>query len=217
MSFKLWSSRYLVLKKGKLVEFHFTISETIIPTLSEKPVKTLGKLFYCSRCNSQNLHWLWSLAYQYWQVWVAWSFQGLDIPACHSAQGFVQKALVGTVGDRPDRQQGDPAWATLQAGLQNRPKLICKTKGKDRQNCGKHCAFYSLIYFSSFFKCKMIYNNVRKKKKKHTKHTLNALKSGSSCIFVSENCFKPACLEKYLLAAQTLLAIARLHHSHFAY
>lgn len=117
------------------------------------------------RCNSQNLQWLCSLAYQYWQVWVAWSFHSLDIPACHSAQGFVQKALVG------QWQQGDPVWATLQAGLQNRPKLICKMKGKDRQHCGKHCAFYSLIYFSSFFKCKMIYNNVRKKKNNNALNT----------------------------------------------
>lgn len=72
------------------------------------------------RCNSQNLLWLWSLAYQYWKVWVAWSFQGLDIPACHSAQGFVQKALVGTV-------------ATRRSGLGYFSSfLICKTKGKDR-------------------------------------------------------------------------------------
>ncbi|XP_073720025.1 uncharacterized protein [Misgurnus anguillicaudatus] len=46
MSFKPAKSRSLVLKKGRVVEkFHFTISGTQIPTLSEKPVKSLGKTF----------------------------------------------------------------------------------------------------------------------------------------------------------------------------
>lgn len=39
-------SRSLVLKRGKVVDkFQFCISETPIPTLSEKPVKSLGKIF----------------------------------------------------------------------------------------------------------------------------------------------------------------------------
>lgn len=42
-------SRSLVLKKGKVVDkFRFKISETTIPTLSEKPVKSLGKVFDCN-------------------------------------------------------------------------------------------------------------------------------------------------------------------------
>ncbi|GAA6109066.1 uncharacterized protein LOC109140823 [Tachysurus ichikawai] len=46
MSFKPAKSRSLVLKKGRVVEkFRFTISGTQIPTLSEKPVKRLGKTF----------------------------------------------------------------------------------------------------------------------------------------------------------------------------
>jgi len=46
MSFKPTKSRSLVLKKGRMVEkHHFTISGTQIPTLSEKPVKSLGKIF----------------------------------------------------------------------------------------------------------------------------------------------------------------------------
>lgn len=46
MSFKPSKSRSLVLQKGKLVDkFCFTISETTNPTLTEQPVKNLGKLF----------------------------------------------------------------------------------------------------------------------------------------------------------------------------
>lgn len=46
MSFKLAKSRSLFLKKGKVVvELRFSISGTPIPTISEKPVKSLGKFF----------------------------------------------------------------------------------------------------------------------------------------------------------------------------
>lgn len=46
MSFKPAKSRSLVLKKGKVVdEFQFSISGTPIPTISEKPVTSLGKSF----------------------------------------------------------------------------------------------------------------------------------------------------------------------------
>lgn len=46
MSFKPTKSRSLVLKKGRMVEkFRFIISGTQIPTLFEKPVKSLGKIF----------------------------------------------------------------------------------------------------------------------------------------------------------------------------
>lgn len=57
MCFKPSKSRSLVLKRGKVVDkFHFTISGTIIPTLSEKPVKSLRKLFDCSLKNSAAIH-----------------------------------------------------------------------------------------------------------------------------------------------------------------
>ncbi len=46
MSFKLSKSRSMVLKKGKVVDkFRFSISGTVIPTITEQPVKSLGKLF----------------------------------------------------------------------------------------------------------------------------------------------------------------------------
>lgn len=46
MSFNPSKSRSLVLQKGKVVDkFCFTISETTNPTLTEQPVKNLGKLF----------------------------------------------------------------------------------------------------------------------------------------------------------------------------
>ncbi len=46
MSFKPSKSRSMVLKKGKVVnKFHFSVSGTVIPTITEQPVKSLGKLF----------------------------------------------------------------------------------------------------------------------------------------------------------------------------
>ncbi|KAL0167254.1 hypothetical protein M9458_039098, partial [Cirrhinus mrigala] len=46
MSFKPSKSRSMVLKKGKVVDkFCFSISGTVIPTITEQPVKSLGKLF----------------------------------------------------------------------------------------------------------------------------------------------------------------------------
>ncbi|KAI8506911.1 hypothetical protein Bbelb_153500 [Branchiostoma belcheri] len=49
MSFKPAKSRSLVLKRGKVADrFRFTLGGTQIPTVSEKPVKSLGKVFYSS-------------------------------------------------------------------------------------------------------------------------------------------------------------------------
>ena len=49
MYFKPAKSRSLVLKKGKVMEkVRFTISGETIPTLSEKPIKSLGKTFNSS-------------------------------------------------------------------------------------------------------------------------------------------------------------------------
>ena len=46
MSFKPAKSRSLVLKKGRVADnFHFTLRGTRIPTVTEKPVKSLGKIF----------------------------------------------------------------------------------------------------------------------------------------------------------------------------
>ncbi len=43
MSFKPSKSRSMVLKKGKVVDkFHFSVSGTVIPTITEQPVKSLG-------------------------------------------------------------------------------------------------------------------------------------------------------------------------------
>ncbi|XP_062872774.1 uncharacterized protein LOC134334411 [Trichomycterus rosablanca] len=45
MSFKPAKSRFLVLKKGKVVDrFRFAIGETAIPSVTDKPVKSLGKV-----------------------------------------------------------------------------------------------------------------------------------------------------------------------------
>ncbi|XP_061571176.1 uncharacterized protein LOC133424524 [Cololabis saira] len=49
MSFKPTKSRAMVLKKGKVVDkFRFFVDGTAIPSISEKPVKSLGKVFDCS-------------------------------------------------------------------------------------------------------------------------------------------------------------------------
>lgn len=46
MSVKPSESRSMVLKKGKVTDkFRFSISGTIIPSITEQPVKSLGKLF----------------------------------------------------------------------------------------------------------------------------------------------------------------------------
>ena len=47
--FKLEKSRSLVLKKGKVMEkVRFTVAGETIPTLSEKPIKSLSKTFNSS-------------------------------------------------------------------------------------------------------------------------------------------------------------------------
>ena len=49
MYFKPAKSRSLVLKKGKVTEkVRFTVAGETIPTLSEKPIKSLGKTFNSS-------------------------------------------------------------------------------------------------------------------------------------------------------------------------
>ena len=70
MSFK--PSKSLEWKKRKVVKFHLTISKTNIPTLKEKPLKKLGKLFdrslkITATTYQQNHQWFWSLATS-WQI-----------------------------------------------------------------------------------------------------------------------------------------------------
>ncbi|KAK0135126.1 hypothetical protein N1851_029059 [Merluccius polli] len=49
MSFKPTKSRSMVLKRGKVVDkFRFLVDGTAIPTITEKPVTSLGKIFDCS-------------------------------------------------------------------------------------------------------------------------------------------------------------------------
>ncbi|KAJ3581984.1 hypothetical protein NHX12_016018 [Muraenolepis orangiensis] len=49
MRFKPAKFRSMVLRKGKVVDkFRFNIANTAIPSISEKPVKSLGKVFDCS-------------------------------------------------------------------------------------------------------------------------------------------------------------------------
>ena len=49
MQFKPAKSRSLVIKRGVVVDrFRFAIAGTIIPTLREKPVKSLERLYNCS-------------------------------------------------------------------------------------------------------------------------------------------------------------------------
>lgn len=46
MSFKPAKSRSLVLKKGKVTDkFSFTLGNTQIPSIKEKPLRSLGKMF----------------------------------------------------------------------------------------------------------------------------------------------------------------------------
>lgn len=56
MSFKPAKSRSLVLRKGKVADrFCFALGETPIPTVTEKPVKSLGKVFNSSLRDSDAL------------------------------------------------------------------------------------------------------------------------------------------------------------------
>ena len=48
MHFKATKSRSMVLRKGKVAEIRFNIEGTPIPTITEKPVRSLGKVFDCT-------------------------------------------------------------------------------------------------------------------------------------------------------------------------
>lgn len=56
MGFKPAKSRSLVAKKGKVTDrFRFNIEGAMIPTVSEKPVKSLGKVFDSSLQDSSSV------------------------------------------------------------------------------------------------------------------------------------------------------------------
>ena len=55
MKVKPSKSRSLVIKNGKVKEERFKIGNEIIPTVSEKPVKCLGKFFNDSLSDKQNV------------------------------------------------------------------------------------------------------------------------------------------------------------------
>lgn len=49
MCFKPEKKRSMVLKRGKVTDqFHFSLGSTQVPSVTEKPVKSLGKTFDCS-------------------------------------------------------------------------------------------------------------------------------------------------------------------------
>ncbi|XP_067284127.1 uncharacterized protein [Pseudorasbora parva] len=57
MCFKPAKSRALVLKKGKVSnKFSFTLGKTQIPSITDKPVKSLGKVFDCSLKDTAAIH-----------------------------------------------------------------------------------------------------------------------------------------------------------------
>lgn len=57
MRFKPAKSRSMVLRKGKVDDkFRFHIAGTAIPSITEKPVKSLGKMFDCSLRDTTSIH-----------------------------------------------------------------------------------------------------------------------------------------------------------------
>ena len=45
MKFKTKKSKSLVLKHGKLIDYHFLLCDEEIPTIQEQPVKSLGRWY----------------------------------------------------------------------------------------------------------------------------------------------------------------------------
>jgi len=102
MCFKPTKSRSLVLKKGKVSnKFRFTLGTTQVPSITEKPVKSLGKVFDCSlkdtaaicATNLELEGWLAAVdksglpgkfkAWIYQHGIPTWQVQGLDLPTWH--------------------------------------------------------------------------------------------------------------------------------------
>ena len=90
MSFKLAKLRSLMLKKGKVTgKFCFSLGTTKIPSLTEQPVKSLGKVYCKLQAERRSLHKSdqprpRDLASRGGQVWPPWQVQGLDLPAWYA-------------------------------------------------------------------------------------------------------------------------------------
>lgn len=84
MSFKPAKSRSLVLKKGEVTDrFRFSLGAQQIPSVTEKPVKSLGKVFNCSLNDRESIKdfKFGGQVKDSGQVRAPWKIQGLDIPA----------------------------------------------------------------------------------------------------------------------------------------
>ena len=72
MNLKPTKSRSVVLKKGNLEDkFNFNPAGTGVSTLTEKPIKRLGKIVHCrlrDRGNKQSQQHFCSLVFQEWQI-----------------------------------------------------------------------------------------------------------------------------------------------------
>lgn len=83
MSFKPAKPRTEVLKKGRMSDkYHFSLGVVQISSVSEKPVKNLGKIFNCilRHCSGPvNLYSAESMAISNGQVRTSMEVQGMDL------------------------------------------------------------------------------------------------------------------------------------------
>lgn len=87
MMFKPAKSRSLVLRKGRVENKHrFSLDGVPIPSVSEKPVKSLGKIFDSTLKDKAAVQ----SAHMELKTWL--SVQGLDIPAWHPAENLLAAA-----------------------------------------------------------------------------------------------------------------------------
>lgn len=81
MCFKPAKSRSLVIKKGKVADnFRFSISGTTIPTLTDRPVKSLGKTFYSTSTDTLSIR----MTISELEVWLA-KVDKSGLPGCFKA------------------------------------------------------------------------------------------------------------------------------------
>lgn len=82
-------------------------------------------------CHPQNQWGAWSLAYQGWyQIWVSRSFQGVDVAACHSSQGFVATACPNANCGN----SGEEGIFTPGASLSHLHAPLCARRGSFQQS-----------------------------------------------------------------------------------
>ncbi len=96
MSFKPAKSRSLVLKKGEVTDrFRFRLGEYQIPSVTERPVKSLGKVFNC-RLNDRDSIKATAADLEGWlrTVWAPWKIQGLGLPAWNSPKNPLASAYL---------------------------------------------------------------------------------------------------------------------------